>query len=120
MAKKDTDIRIGGRFWSTSVDSKIIDASQIDGQIDARQIKDLDTIIDSKLDSIVGNAPETLDTLAELSAALNNNKDIFSLYYTKADVYTKSEIDNLLENFEGSGNISGEIAGEDDINDLFK
>lgn len=33
MTQKGTDIKIGGRFWSTTVDGKIIDGSQIDGDI---------------------------------------------------------------------------------------
>lgn len=31
MARKETDIQIGGRFWSTTVDGKIVDASQVEG-----------------------------------------------------------------------------------------
>lgn len=33
MGYKDSDIKVYGRFWSETTDGKIIDASQIDGDI---------------------------------------------------------------------------------------
>ena len=55
--------------------------------------------IDQKFSNLIDGAPETLDTLKELADALGNNPDILQMINDKAnksEVYTKSEIDNII------------------------
>ena len=48
--------------------------------------QDIQTEVTSAINKIVGSAPETLDTLDELAAALKDNADILDLYLTKDDI----------------------------------
>ena len=45
--------------------------------------QDIQTEVTSAINKIVGSAPETLDTLDELAAALKDNADVLDLYLTK-------------------------------------
>lgn len=52
-----------------------------------------------QISSLVGSAPETLDTIEELSAALNNNPDILDLLATKEDLNDiDAKIDDIAKN----------------------
>ena len=46
-------------------------------------------IIDNKISSLIDGAPEDLNTLDELAAALKDNKDVLDAYYTKTEVDTE-------------------------------
>ena len=48
MARKETDIQIGGRFWSTTVDGKIVDASQVEGLDEALNLNLKNGLTESK------------------------------------------------------------------------
>jgi hypothetical protein len=67
-------------------------------------ISTIENMIDTKVSGLVNSAPETLDTLKELSDALGNDPNfattVANQIGTKADkdsVYTKLETDTLLE-----------------------
>jgi hypothetical protein len=67
-------------------------------------ISDIENMVDTKISGLVNSAPETLDTLKELSDALGNDPNfattVANQIGTKADkdsVYTKQETDTLLE-----------------------
>jgi len=80
--------------------------------------------VNTRIDSLVSDAPAALDTLAELAAALNNNSNFAStitlLIGTKAnsiDVYTKAEANTLLATKANSANLST-VSTSGSYNDL--
>lgn len=67
-------------------------------------IADIENMVDTKIAGLVNSAPETLDTLKELSDALGNDPNFATTVANqignkanKDDVYTKEETDTLLE-----------------------
>lgn len=67
-------------------------------------ISDIENMVDTKIAGLVNSAPETLDTLKELSDALGNDPNFATTVANqignkanKDDVYTKEETDTLLE-----------------------
>ena len=67
-------------------------------------IADIENMVDTKIAGLVNSAPETLDTLKELSDALGNDPNFATTVAnqignkaSKDDVYTKEETDTLLE-----------------------
>ena len=113
-----TDIDLSGYDTSSQVDTKISNVSvdlsaydtsvQVDTKIAAIPDTDLSAYdtsaqVDTKVASIVDSAPETLNTLNELAAALGDDASHVStmttLVGTKADqstTYTKTEVDTSL------------------------
>ena len=57
---------------------------KINTLIDSTQ-QDITSAVDEAVANLVGSAPETLDTIYELAAALENNADILSTFLTKED-----------------------------------
>lgn len=71
---------------------------------DVNMVNDVLDYVDEKVSALVNGAPETLDTLDEIAAALNDNADIVttlnSAIGTKAnasDVYTKTQADAAFQ-----------------------
>lgn len=71
------------------------------------------TYVQTQIANLVDNAPETLNTINELARALEGQDDVITALETNigskansADVYTKTEIDNKLENFSGSSKVT--------------
>lgn len=67
-------------------------------------IADIESMVDTKIAGLVNSAPETLDTLKELSDALGNDTNFATTVANqignkanKDSVYTKEETDTLLE-----------------------
>lgn len=67
-------------------------------------ISDIESMVDTKISGLVNSAPETLDTLKELSDALGNDTNFATTVANqignkanKDSVYTREETDTLLE-----------------------
>lgn len=67
-------------------------------------ISDIESMVDTKISGLVNSAPETLDTLKELSDALGNDTNFATTVANqignkanKDSVYTREEADTLLE-----------------------
>ena len=84
----------------------------------------------NKISEIVGAAPQTLDTLGEIAAALENNAtlaDVSAAIETKAnaeDVYTKNEIDQYNQDLESNVSniinvLDDELHTKADSNDVY-
>ena len=63
--------------------------------------------VNSAIQSVVGSAPEALDTLEEIAEKLKDNDDAVSVIINtlsekanSVDVYTKSEVDDAIENVD--------------------
>ena len=77
------------------------------------------TNVDERIKSVIGTAPEALDTLGEIATALENNGDtiaaINGILTGKAnisDVYAKKEVDNKIDSL--SKDVNSKIGNEID------
>jgi hypothetical protein len=74
---------------------------------------------------LIDGAPEALDTLKEISNKLNDNDNIVAQILNqiiskanKSDVYTKTQLDNLLEEEQESISNKANISDLQQINGL--
>ena len=85
------------------------------------------TEVDNRIKSVVGTAPEALDTLGEIANVLNGNGDaieaingVLAGKANSADVYTKAEVDSKVKNV--SDNLTAEVtratSKENELNTL--
>ena len=80
---------------------------------DASILNDYSTknYVDQKIETLIGEAPETLDTLREIADALNDGatmEQVSQAISTKAnsdDVYTKAEVDTLINQLRTENNV---------------
>ena len=69
--------------------------------------------VNDQIATVVGEAPETLDTLKEIADVLNENTTLSEITTTlsskanAADVYSKNDIDSLLENLSPEADLTG-------------
>ena len=76
------------------------------------------TEVDEKISALVNGAPETADTLKELSDLIGSNSDAMDLLNSaigskanSSDVYTKEEVDGKIPNVENKADKSTTLAG---------
>ena len=96
-------------FNLTNSDDLVVNSLSL---IEKDKIIDVKELFLSKLDAIeniVGLAPETLNTLAKLGAAINNDSEFYNKLirdlsfkansrdvYTKLETYSEAEVDNMM------------------------
>ena len=76
------------------------------------------TEVDEKISALVNGAPETADTLKELSDLISSNSDAMDLLNSaigskanSSDVYTKEEVDGKIPNVENKADKATTLAG---------
>ena len=76
------------------------------------------TEVDEKISALVNGAPETADTLKELSDLIGSNSDAMDLLNSaigskanSSDVYTKEEVDGKIPNVENKADKATTLAG---------
>ena len=76
------------------------------------------TEVDEKISALVNGAPETADTLKELSDLISGNSDAMDLLNSaigskanSSDVYTKEEVDGKIPNVENKADKATTLAG---------
>ena len=76
------------------------------------------TEVDEKISALVNGAPETADTLKELSDLISSNGDAMDLLNSaigskanSSDVYTKEEVDGKIPNVENKADKATTLAG---------
>ena len=76
------------------------------------------TEVDEKISALVNGAPETADTLKELSDLIGSNSDAMDLLNSaigskanSSDVYTKEEVDGKIPNVEDKADKATTLAG---------
>ena len=76
------------------------------------------TEVDEKISALVNGAPETADTLKELSDLISSNSDAMNLLNSaigskanSSDVYTKEEVDGKIPNVENKADKATTLAG---------
>ena len=76
------------------------------------------TEVDEKISALVNGAPETADTLKELSDLIGSNSDTMDLLNSaigskanSSDVYTKEEVDGKIPNVENKADKATTLAG---------
>ena len=110
--KQDTisdleDIRNGAEKGATAVQPNDLNDYAKTSQIPSLDGYAKETYVDNKIAALVSGAPETLDTLDEIAAALSDNKDIVSVLENSigkkvdtsaltSNYYTESEVNALL------------------------
>ena len=72
--------------------------------------------VETEVASLVGSAPETLNTIEELASALNNNANIITVLNdaiaskaNSSNVYSKAEVDALLANMYTKAQVEAAI-----------
>lgn len=99
------------------LDSKI-DATNVNVQINKEAIDKLNSDlndyatkkeVDGRIEAIIGNAPEALDTLGEIANELQKNdsvhqaiNEVLTGKANKEDVYTKNEVDNQFNTYSNA------------------
>ena len=79
-ADRDLDIKVGGVSLYENTDFTItgsvinFNTAPLQGDLFAGEFIDLNSYTNTKIAELIGSAPETLDTLSELAAALENTK----------------------------------------------
>jgi len=86
------------------------------------------TYVNQKIEDLVGTAPETLDTLEEIAAALQNDATLsyvteaLSSKANTADVYDKTTVDNMIGGLDSTyasiSYVTTELEKKADINDI--
>ena len=98
-ADRDLDIKVGGVSLYENTDFTItgsvinFNTAPLQGDLFAGEFIDLNSYTNTKIAELIGSAPETLDTLSELAAALENNEN-FSTSITE-ELNLKANITEL-------------------------
>jgi hypothetical protein len=117
-----SSISSGGEVWLSRLNDVQSSTAKVDGQFlkyDASQKKWVGGTVD--LNSLVGAAPETLDTLVELAAAINNDEDfattIADNIATKVD---QTDLDTHTSNTNNPHSVTAAQVGLGNVTDESK
>lgn len=88
-------------------ESKPTKLSELQNDSNYQTENEVNTIVSDKIKEIVGDAPEAYDTLKEIADALSDNDNAVSAIVNtlsekanSEDVYTKTEINNKIDDIE--------------------
>ena len=122
VKKNSADITVEVSNGETSESNVTFDEEQGVKKIVVKVPESVDaytkTEVDEKISALVNGAPETADTLKELSDLISSNSDAMDLLNSaigskanSSDVYTKDEVDGKIPNVENKADKSTTLAG---------
>ena len=122
VKKNSADITVEVSNGETSESNVTFDEEQGVKKIVVKVPESVDaytkTEVDEKISALVNGAPETADTLKELSDLIGSNSDAMDLLNSaigskanSSDVYTKEEVDGKIPNVENKADKATTLAG---------
>ena len=122
VKKNSADITVEVSNGETSESNVTFDEEQGVKKIVVKVPESVDaytkTEVDEKISALVNGAPETADTLKELSDLISSNSDAMDLLNSaigskanSSDVYTKDEVDGKIPNVENKADKATTLAG---------
>lgn len=111
-SKYYTKVEIDNKGFLTSIPAAYVTESELDAKGYLTKHQDISHLasisyVDTKVANLINGAPQTLDTLKEIADAIKTNESVVQVLdaaigtkANKTDVYTKTEIDNLIDNVE--------------------
>ena len=122
VKKNSADITVEVSNGETSESNVTFDEEQGVKKIVVKVPESVDaytkTEVDEKISALVNGAPETADTLKELSDLISSNSDAMDLLNSaigskanSSDVYTKEEVDGKIPNVENKADKATTLAG---------